>query len=67
MSQNSSVIEGGQKGKARLNLLARALQAPTGHLFEQLGVRTGKHVVDVGCGGGHIAFELARRVGTRAA
>jgi ubiquinone/menaquinone biosynthesis C-methylase UbiE len=32
-------------------------------LFDRVGIREGARCVDVGCGGGHVSRELARRVG----
>lgn len=63
MTDNRYVIDGGPKGKERLGLLARAVGPTTARLFDQGMVRTGMHVLDVGCGGGNVTLELARRVG----
>lgn len=63
MSQNSYVIDGGQAGKDRLSLLGRVLQPTTARLFDQVGVREGMRVLDLGCGGGNVTLDLARRVG----
>jgi SAM-dependent methyltransferase len=46
-------------------VLARTLHASTGALFNRLGVGAGLTCLDVGCGGGDVTFELARRVGPR--
>jgi SAM-dependent methyltransferase len=58
-------IRGGTAGRERLRILARTLNAGTGALFERLGVGAGLRCLDVGCGGGDVTFELARRVGPR--
>jgi len=59
------IIRGGQAGRERLRLLARVMRPTTGALFERTGVREGWLCLDVGCGGGDVSFDLARRVGPR--
>ena len=56
-------IEGGEAGKARLDVLARVCAPGTATLFDQVGIKAGAHCVDVGCGGGHVSRELAARAG----
>jgi SAM-dependent methyltransferase len=56
-------IRGGVEGRERLRVLARVLQPTTTALFERLGVGDGMVCLDVGCGGGDVTRELARRVG----
>jgi ubiquinone/menaquinone biosynthesis C-methylase UbiE len=57
------VISGGRQGYDRLAVLARAHGPDTAALFDRVGVRRGMHCLDLGCGGGAVTFELARRVG----
>jgi SAM-dependent methyltransferase len=57
-------IEGGQAGADRLDVLARVHGPGTLALLDQVGVPAGARCLDVGCGGGHVSRELARRVGT---
>ena len=57
------VIRGGAQGKARLAVLARVMAPATRALLDQIGPLPGQSVVDAGCGGGEISFELADRVG----
>src|SRR5262249_9365335 len=59
------VIRGGEAGYERLQLLARARRADTIALLDRAGVGPGMRCVDLGCGGGNVAFELARLVGPR--
>ena len=54
-------LEGGQSGKQRLDVLARVCAPYTNALLDRVGVPTDARCVDVGCGGGHVSQELARR------
>ena len=58
-------IRGGLAGRERLRILARTLHSGTSALFDRLGVGAGMRCLDVGCGGGDVTLELARRVGPR--
>ncbi|GGM62988.1 hypothetical protein GCM10012275_37080 [Longimycelium tulufanense] len=55
-------LRGGQAAKQRLDIVAGMLAKPTRSLLERAGVRAGQHCLDVGCGGGQVALELARLV-----
>ena len=57
------VIRGGEEGKARLKVLARVMGPFTGRLLDEVGVAEGMSCLDVGCGGGDVAREMARRAG----
>lgn len=57
------IIKGGEQGKARLSVLARVLEPSTGILLDRFEPLAGRCVVDAGCGGGDVSFELAERVG----
>jgi SAM-dependent methyltransferase len=59
------VIRGGREGRERLRVLARLMRASTDALLERLEVRNGMRCLDVGCGGGDVTIELARRAGPR--
>jgi len=58
-------IKGGEVGRARLAVLARALAPTTERHLDRAGSLSGLTVVDVGCGGGDVTFALARRVGAK--
>lgn len=56
-------IERGSGVRERMDLLATAHQPGTFGLLDIVGVPDGAQCVDLGCGGGHVTFELARRAG----
>src|SRR5258708_17857800 len=56
------VIRGGQKGYERLQILSRARWPETAALFGRAGLRPGMNAVDLGCGGGNVAIEIAALV-----
>jgi SAM-dependent methyltransferase len=58
------IIKGGETGKARMAVIARVLAPATEALLDRCEPLAGCTVIDAGCGGGEIAFELARRVGS---
>jgi ubiquinone/menaquinone biosynthesis C-methylase UbiE len=57
------VIRGGREGYDRLQVLTRSRWPDTEELFRRVGVGPGMRCLDLGCGGGEVAFELARLVG----
>src|SRR5262245_27552439 len=63
MQETDYVIRGGVQGRERLRLLARVLRPTTLGLFAHVGIRPGMTCLDVGCGGGDVAFDLARATG----
>jgi Methyltransferase domain len=56
------VIGGGQEGYHRLLLLARDRWPDTAALFRRAGLSAGRRCIDLGCGGGAVTLEIARRV-----
>lgn len=54
-------LEGGQSGKQRLDVLTRVCAPYTNTLLDRVTVPTDARCADVGCGGGHVSQELARR------
>ena len=63
LSQGSYTITGGEQGMRRLNLLAEIFQPTTLRLLKGAGLRSGDRCLDLGCGGGHVALDMARIVG----
>jgi 2-polyprenyl-3-methyl-5-hydroxy-6-metoxy-1,4-benzoquinol methylase len=63
MTSSTYAIEGGRAGKARLDVLNRMMEPITARLLDRVDIPTGATCLDVGCGGGHVTLELARRVG----
>src|SRR5688572_20290139 len=59
------VIRGGEVGRARLALMARVLASTTGSLLQRFEPLQGRVAIDAGCGGGDVAFDIARRVGPK--
>jgi SAM-dependent methyltransferase len=58
------IIRGGDQGRARLSVIARALAPTTQALLDRVEPLQGLTVIDAACGGGDVSFELAERVGT---
>ena len=63
LPQGSYAITGGDHGKRRLNLLAQIFQPTTLRLLKDAGLRSGDQCLDLGCGGGHVALDMARITG----
>jgi SAM-dependent methyltransferase len=63
MASEHYIIRGGIAGRERLRIIARIMRPTTLALFERVGVGAGMACLDVGCGGGDVTRELARRVG----
>ena len=59
------VIQGGEAGKRRLDLLASIMEPSTSSLLSRLRISPGMRVLDLGCGGGHVSLEIARLVGAK--
>jgi 2-polyprenyl-3-methyl-5-hydroxy-6-metoxy-1,4-benzoquinol methylase len=56
-------IERGLGVRERMDLLAAVRGPATQQLLDSLALGAGARCVDIGCGGGHVTIELARRVG----
>jgi SAM-dependent methyltransferase len=63
MEQKHYIIRGGEQGRARLLVLSRIMRPTTLSLLRQAGIRPGMKCLEIGCGSGDVAFDLARIVG----
>jgi SAM-dependent methyltransferase len=63
MPAEEYTIQGGREGKRRLDLLGSITDHHTARLLEDLDVPRGISALDVGCGGGNVTRQIARRVG----
>ena len=63
MKQKHYIIRGGEQGRARLLVLSRVMRPTTLSLLDQAGIRSGMKCLEIGCGSGDVAFDLARIVG----
>ena len=57
------IFKGGDKGRERMSVISRVLEPSTHSLLDRLESYLGRMVLDVGCGSGNVALELARRIG----
>jgi SAM-dependent methyltransferase len=62
MTESSYIIRGGLEGRERLRLIGRVLSPTTTLLLDSLDIPRAARCLDVGCGGGDVTTELARRV-----
>jgi ubiquinone/menaquinone biosynthesis C-methylase UbiE len=63
VAANPYIIRGGIEGRERLRILARVMQPSTHALLKRAGIREGMPCLEIGCGGGDLAFDMARIVG----
>jgi SAM-dependent methyltransferase len=56
-------IERGFGVRERMDLLAKVRGPATMSMLDAIGIGEGDRCIDLGCGGGHVAIELAKRVG----
>ena len=59
------VIRGGVEGRERLRVLSRVMQSTTLACLARAGIKEEMACLEVGCGGGDVAFDMARLVGPR--
>ena len=57
------VIRGGVEGRERLRILSRVMQSTTLACLARAGIKEGMACLEVGCGGGDVAFDMGRMVG----
>lgn len=63
MKVSDYIIRGGVQGRERLRMLSRVMRPTSIALLHRAGLRPGMTCLEVGCGGGDVAFEMARTVG----
>jgi len=64
MSEDDSyIINGGIEGVQRLKILARVISEDTCALLDKANIKIGSRCIDIGCGGGVVTTELAKRTG----
>ncbi len=61
--QSDYVIRGGIEGRERLRLISRVLRPTTLDLLKRAGVKPGFSCLEIGCGGGDVARDIADIVG----
>jgi len=63
MEDDRYVVRGGVEGRERLRLLSEVMTPSTRALLDEVAIRPGASCLHVGCGGGDVTLELARRAG----
>lgn len=63
-STSTYIIAGGDAGAERLRVLSAAMRPGTDALLDKVGIEPDMAVLDLGCGGGEVTVEIARRVGS---
>lgn len=64
MAGSHYIIRGGIEGRERLRILARVMRESTLALLDHAGLRAGMTCLEVASGGGDLAFDMARIVGS---
>lgn len=64
VSAPSYIIRGGIAGRERLRILSRVMRPTSLALLQRAGLQGGMQVLEIGCGGGDLAFDIARVVGS---
>ena len=62
MQQKQYIIRGGEQGRVRLVVLSRVMRPATLSFLNRAGIRPGMNCLEIGCGSGDVAFDLARIV-----
>jgi len=63
MEKQHYILRGGEKGGERLKVLSRVMRPTTLSLLDRAGFRSGMKCLEVGCGSGDLAFDIARIAG----
>jgi len=59
MKSSRYIIRGGLEGRERLRILSRVMRSSSLELLQAAGAKPGMACLDVGCGSGDLAFDLA--------
>src|ERR1700752_4393831 len=63
-NHNSYVVQVGEAGKTRLDLLNNVFGPYSERFLNLAGLKNGMHVLDVGCGTGNMSCKIAELIGT---
>ncbi|MBS0273879.1 MAG: methyltransferase domain-containing protein [Proteobacteria bacterium] len=63
METEQYIIRGGIEGRERLRILSRVMQPTTLDLLRRAGLKPGLSCLEIGCGGGDVACDMARIAG----
>jgi ubiquinone/menaquinone biosynthesis C-methylase UbiE len=63
MRSHNYVLRGGVEGRERLRILSRVMQQTTLACLAQAGLKEAMACLEIGCGGGDVAFDIARMTG----
>ena len=63
MKTSEYILRGGVEGRERLRILSRIMRPTSLALLQRAGIRPGMACLEIGCGGGDLAFDMARMTG----
>ena len=63
MKTSEYILRGGVEGRERLRILSRVMRPTSLALLQRAGIRPGMACLEIGCGGGDLAFDMARMTG----
>src|ERR1700735_1303489 len=63
MKTSEYILRGGVEGRERLRILSRIMRPTSLALLQRAGIRPGMACLEIGCGGGDLAFDMARLTG----
>ncbi|MEO8028596.1 MAG: methyltransferase domain-containing protein, partial [Bryobacteraceae bacterium] len=63
MPHTHYIIRGGVEGRDRLRILSRLMAPSTHAVLLRAGLSPGMSCFEIGCGSGHLAFDMAQIVG----
>jgi SAM-dependent methyltransferase len=63
MKTSQYILRGGAEGRERLRTLSRVMRPTSLALLQRAGIHPGMACLEIGCGGGDLAFDMARMTG----